>query len=492
MATIATKLIYYAVHDVAKLTKFFAFCQLFGYHAPMKYGHKLTVKIDGYDQKGRGMAKAEIAPREVRAIAVPFAAKGDELDVTFTKREYGLKICKLDKIIKPGPDRIATVCPHAGICGGCAWQHLNYVAQLAEKERGVHELFESLKIDAPISPTLPAQDLFQYRNRMDYCVGWNGEIGLKESGQWNKYIDIKQCNLMRPGVPEILEAVREWMREFDLQPWDAKFYAGDIRYVVIRDGQNTHQRIVTLVIKDFNRINAEARQWIVKKLDSPSITSILLGQNSKTTDLSMAESFETLKGNPWLEENINGLEYQIHPNSFFQTNPAMAARLQDYVIDVVAQAKSKNLLDMYCGLGFFGIAAAKRIKDLQVSGFELDEAAIKLASQNAEKNKVGDRCNFVSGKAEELTWKDIPAQTVILDPPRAGLHPRVIKTLLADEGALKPSTIIYVSCNYHRWQEELPQFITKYNLIAVQPIDLFPQTPHIEVVAVLSRKPLIV
>ncbi len=447
------------------------------------------MKIEGYDEKGRGLGQIEILPNEIRQVVTPFTAQGDEVEATFVKREYGLKICQLDKVIQPGPDRVAAPCPHAGVCGGCLWQHLDYRAQLKEKERGVRELFAQLNLDDKIKPIIPADETLGYRNRMDYCVGWNSEIGLKEYGSWNRYVDIKECLLLKPGVKDILQIVRDLMKQFDLQPWDAKFHKGDIRYVVIRDGQNTQQRMINLVIQDASRINQEARQFLSDKL-KPFCTTLLLGQLSKPTDLSLAESFETLLGNEWLEEKVNDITYQIHPNSFFQTNSAMAAHLQQVVLNELQDTKYKiqSLLDLYCGLGFFGIAAAKQQKKLEVHGYELDEEAIKLAGRNADLNGVKTQCHFFSGKAEDLSWKDVDAQAVIVDPPRSGLHPRVIKTLLDDSGHLHPSTIIYVSCNYHRLKDELPAFLQKYEIASIQPLDLFPQTPHIEVVVTMIKK----
>ncbi|MFA6099502.1 MAG: 23S rRNA (uracil(1939)-C(5))-methyltransferase RlmD [Patescibacteria group bacterium] len=457
----------------------------------MKYGHRINMKIEGYDEKGRGFGQIEILPNEMRQVVTPFTARGDEVETIFAKREYGLKICKLDKIIQPGPDRVPAPCPHAGVCGGCLWQHLDYPAQLKEKERGIRELFAELNLSDKVKPIIPADETLGYRNRMDYCVGWNGEIGLKEYGSWNHYVDVKECLLLKPGVKDILQIVRDWMKEFDLQPWDAKFFNGDIRYVVIRDGKNTQQRMIIMVIHDAKRIDEAARQFLTSKLE-PLCTTLLLGELTKPTDISYAETFEALKGNPWLEEKINDITYKIHPNSFFQTNSAMAARLQQVVLNVFQIQNSKfkiqTLLDLYCGLGFFGIAAAKQQKDLEVHGYELDEEAIKLADQNSKMNGVEKQCHFFSGKAEDLSWKDVDAQAVIIDPPRAGLHPRVIKTLLDDEGKLHPSTIIYVSCNYRRLKDELPAFLQKYEVTSIQPLDLFPQTPHVEVVITMKLR----
>ena len=215
----------------------------------------------------------------------------------------------------------------------------------------------------------------------------------------------------------------------------------------------------------------------------------MIGEQPKITDLSYAESFYSIFGETQITEEVNGTTYQIHPNSFFQTNTKMAQKLQDAVLDILTKKGTKNLLDLYCGLGFFGVAAAKKIKSIEhVDGYELDEEAIKLASQNAIINQVQDKCNFFAGEAEKVEWQESLADTVILDPPRSGLHPRVIKTLLNDESTINPQNIIYISCNYKRLEHELPAFMEKYEVTSIQPLDLFPQTRHVEVVVALSRR----
>ncbi len=472
----------------------------------MKFGHKLKLTIDSYDEKGRGITKAEIAQGVKRDIAVPFSAKGDELEVIFIKRDHAIKICEIDKIIKSGPDRIEPICQHAGKCGGCIWQHLDYKAQIAEKIRGVKDMFNRMNLADKVLDIIPSDETFQYRNRMDFAVGWNGEIGLKETGAWNRYIDIKECYLLRPDVGKILQIVREWMPKHDLQPWDVKFHSGDVRYVVIRDGINTNERMIIIVVANAKRLTQEAKNDIKDRIlavnhDSNlnngdntaiengqrAVTSILIGEQSKPADLSYAENFDTLYGSMHLKEIVNDVIYEIHPNSFFQTNTKMATRLQNVILNAVHEAKTKKLLDLYCGLGFFGIAIAKKIPEVQeVIGYELDENAIKLASQNMNLNGVGERCCFFSGPAEALDWKDVNADTIILDPPRAGLHHRVIKTLLREDSLNYPHTIIYVSCNFHRLEHELPFFLEKYKVTSIQSLDLFPQTKHVEVVVTMK------
>ncbi len=457
----------------------------------MRFGHRVTGKITGYDEKGRGSFSISEPPTQQTGsgdFAIPFAALGDEVTATFIKRDHGQKICRLESVQTPGPDRVTAPCPHAGSCGGCLWQHLSYDAQAKLKLDMVNKAFESAGHAERLASIVPAKEHFHQRNRMDYCVGWNGEIGLKEYGSWNRYVDVKTCLLLNDGAGDILQQVREWMKAHDLLPWDAKFYRGDVRYVVVREGKRTGQRLIVVVVHALDRVKDDARADLAARL-SPFATSVLLGEQALDTDISLAQTFVALKGEPHLDEVCGGITYRIHPNSFFQTNTVMAEVLQQTVENFVIPAKAgiqqpKHLLDLYCGLGFFGIAFAKHHPELKVSGFELDAPAIELAKLNAQTNGVAERCDFTAGPAEDLSWKDIPADSVILDPPRAGLHPKVLKTVLE----MAPPTLVYVSCNFHRLVQELVQFKEKYDVERLVAIDMFPHTPHIEVIARLIRR----
>lgn len=448
----------------------------------MRFGHRIQGKVNAYDDKGRGVFEltGEDGEKTGRGVAaIPFTAVGDEITAIFMSRDRGVKLCKLETVVAPSADRTSTPCPHAGVCGGCLWQHLKYDAQLAAKLEMINRAFGQAGHAERAASVLPCPRQFNYRNRMDFAVGWNSEIGLKEYGSWSRYVDVKTCLLLGDGAGEILQQVRGWMDESDLQPWDSKFYSGDIRYVVVREGKNTSDRLIVTVVKDAARVSDAHRQSLIARL-SPFCTSLLIGEQNLTTDISLAQKFETLKGEPWLEEEANGLRYRIHPNSFFQTNTLMAEELQKAVLSSVS---SGTILDLYCGLGFFGIHLAKNLPDVRVHGFEIDEPAIELAKFNAQANGVADRCGFFAGKAEDLSWKDIEADTVILDPPRSGLHPKVLKTVLE----MAPPRLIYVSCNYHRLVEELKELKTAYRVESLEAFDLFPNTPHVEVVAKLVR-----
>ncbi len=435
----------------------------------MKFGDILHGTVSDFDDKGRGLIDSK--------IAIPFTAPGDEIEATFVKRDKGLKISKLTKVNKPSQDRVETPCPHAGTCGGCLWQHMAYDAQLKTKLHMINRAFEAAGHEERVEKIEPASDTFYYRNRMDYVFGWKGELGLKEYGQWNRYLNISTCMLLDKETPTILQIIRDLVIEFKLEPWDSKKYTGDVRYTVIRLGKNTNERMLILLVHDFTRVTDEMRKEIVKRLSS-LCTTIYLGENPEITDVSYAKSFILLHGNEFLTEETNGIRYTIHPNSFFQTNTAMAAKLQTTVLNLIPS--TGKLLDLYCGLGFFGIAAAKRGNE--VYGHELDAPAIELAKVNAEANGVANKTRWGAGPVEALDWSSEKPDAVIIDPPRAGLHPKALEALLKN----KPPKIVYISCNYHRLTDELKKLKTIYRIESLHALDLFPHTPHVEVVATLT------
>ena len=447
----------------------------------MKFGDRLQGTIEDVDDKGRGRYTVKRPGTPDKSVVIPFAFPNDEINAAFIKRDKGNWIGKIETITKPSADRVEAPCAHAGTCGGCLWQQLSYDAQLRLKHSMVNKALEKAGHTERVDTITPSQDTLYFRNRMDYAIGWKNEIGLKEYGSWNRYIDINECLLLDKESSKILQVVRDLMKELHLKPWDAKHETGDMRYVVIRLGKNTNERLVMLVVKDLRVITATQREHITRAL-SPLATSVLLGENPLITDLSYVDTIDALHGQPFHFEEINGLRYKIHPNSFFQTNTAMAGVLQNAVIQHIDQIKPRRVLDLYCGLGFFAIALAKR--GISSYGHEIDAAAIELAKENALLNNVNELTDFGAGPVEDFDWSHEQPECVILDPPRAGLHPRALNMVLEQ----KPQHIVYVSCNYHRLMGELSKFKEVYEIEKIDAFDLFPHTPHVELVVKLKKK----
>lgn len=450
----------------------------------MKFGDRLEGVITRLDEKGRGVFTYTNQHGTTNDIAVPFTAIGDRIAAIFRKRDKNLRIADLEEVLEPSPDRVKAPCPHAGVCGGCLWQHMSYEAQTRLKQAQIHAALDQYGHSERLSAFHSAPEIFAHRNRMDYVVGWQGTVGLKVYGSWNRYVDVKTCLIMDEASSEILERVRQWMQRNAIAPWDAKHQTGEVRYCVIRRGIRTNERLVTVVVRDASAISTEAREDLLKEL-APLTTSLLLGTQSLITDISLAQSFEVLQGTPYLHETVNGVTYRIHPNSFFQTNTLGADILQTRVLEACGFASSTppaSVLDLYCGSGFFGIACAKA--GAQVYGCEIDEHAIEQAHQNAQLNHVADRATFEARPSEDLSWLERRADVAIIDPPRSGLHPRVLESL----GKLNVSTLVYVSCNYHRLVAELVTLKEYYRVVSIEAVDMFPHTAHVEVICTLVRK----
>ncbi len=451
------------------------------YTPAMKYGDRLEGTIDELDQKGRGTFSVTLQNGETRRVVVPFTSPGDQIEATFRKRDQGAWIATLDRIIEASPDRKSTPCPHAGTCGGCLWQHLSYDAQLTLKTKALKTSYEAAGINLPLEPIIPCPDPFHYRNRMDYAIGWKGELGLKAYGHWNRYLDLTTCLLLDEETPTILQAIRETAQALEWQPWDAREHTGQFRYAIIRLGKNTGQRLIHLLVRDLEQVTTGQRQALIERL-GPHCTSLILGENTKPTDISYAERCVALQGPLHLEEEVNGTRYRIHPNAFFQTNTRMAEALQAKGLEALGPLEGRHILDLYGGIGFFGVAAAKR--GATVFGQELDAFAVSEAQKNAEQNQVAERCTFASGPVERLEASAWKAAAALIDPPRAGLHPKALEALCAHG----PERVVYISCNYHSFLREWPIIEKAYRLERVEPLDLFPQTPHVEVVHALTRK----
>ncbi len=449
----------------------------------MKFGDYLTGTIQALDSSGRGVFQTTLQDGSIRRVLVPFTTPGDVIEAKFVKRDKGAWIADLVRVIQPAETRTKAPCPHAGVCGGCLWQHLPYEAQAKLKETALRQAYDAAGIPlATIKPLVAATRPLHHRNRMDYVVGWKGEVGLKAFGRWNQYIDITDCLLLDETTKPILETTRELMRSLELAPWDAKHHCGDLRYVVIRRGVNTGERLITLIVHNLAHFDEQKREAIVRAL-SPFASSLFLGENPDITDLSYAKTLVRLYGEDRLHERVGDVMYRIHPNAFFQTNTEMADVLQQKTLEALGDLKEATILDLYCGLGFFGIAAAKR--GATVYGYELDPFAIAEAKENAKENQVDAVTTWQAGPVETSDWTTHGgADAAIVDPPRAGLHPKAIDAILAHG----PARLVYISCQYSTFLKEWPRLREQYELSSAEPIDLFPQTPHVEVVHVLNRR----
>ena len=434
----------------------------------MKFGEKLTLRVESFDERGRG-----VGTTEAKTTAASFVIPGELVEGIFVGRKQGVAKMADVHVLETSPDRVKTECPHAGHCGGCAWQHVRYARQAEEKRHMVAEALSTVSVD--VAEIVHAEEAFRHRNRMDFVFGPNGELGLKEPGRWDRHVDLSTCLLPSPEATEVLNAVRAWARTTSHKPWDNRRHEGFLRYVVIREGKFMNERLVTLVTAQGE---LEKKDALIAAL-SPLCTSLVHGINPLMTDLSIATELRPLKGEALLREKIGAITYRIHPNAFFQTNSRMAARLLERVRAIVLSGPHERLLDLYCGGGFFSLALAKDVDS--ALGVELEPQAIVEAEASAKENNI-DNVRYRAEAAEKLSWETEKPDAVIVDPPRSGLHPKVKKTLLEK----KPPRIVYVSCNYRTLAMDLKDLLTAYRAEPAVCVDLFPHTPHIETVVHLT------
>jgi len=436
----------------------------------MKFGDKVSLKITEMDKKGRGCG--EINGR--RACAY-FTAPGEEIEARLVSRRQGVLMLEGEKLVKASAHRREPPCPHAGRCGGCKWQQFDYGFQLELKRGMLEQALAAAGLAGRISGVIPCPEEFHFRNRMDYCVGPKGEVGLKEPGRWNAHVDLETCLLLSPDALRLLQVFKDYLKRHQVAPWDNRRYTGYARYLVIREGKNTGERMAIIVTSEGE---LPARDELVGDL-APLATTIYHGINPLVTDLSIVSRLELLHGEPDLKESVSGRVFRIPPNSFFQTNTLMAEKLLSTVRSHLGRERTPCLLDLYCGVGFLGISLADQAD--RIIGVELDEAAVAMARLNAAANGIVN-AEFHAAKTESWIWDKESPDTVIVDPPRSGLHPRVVATLLDR----RPRRLIYVSCNYGSFVRDWDVLKKAYRVSKMDALDLFPHTPHLELVSLLE------
>lgn len=375
---------------------------------------------------------------------------------------------------------MSSPCPQKEICGSCSWSHIPYEKQLVQKLSDINGSFAIKELELKCEEILPSPLKEHYRNRMDFAIDYQGRVGLKEKGKWWRVIDGHGCFLADKQIDELFVVVRDWVKTSGLSFYDRKAHTGFLRYAVIRS-TTLGQTMVNLVTSALPE--SETTEFVRSdKFGSAPFhpTTFIWSQNSTITDVSYGDILETISGPGTIEEVIGGHRYRISPNAFFQTNPHGAAVLLKTVEEFCGDLSGKILLDLYCGSGFFSVALAPRAS--RTIGIEMVPEAILDARVNASLNNVCVEYHDV--KTENFNWMSLGADIVILDPPRSGMHDKALADILVHP----PKLIIYVSCNYKNFSREMVQLRKLYRVDAMRAIDMFPHTPHVELVTRLSRK----
>lgn len=438
-------------------------------------------------------------------VFVPMLIPGDVVDLIITRKRKKYLEGKVIRFHKYSEDRIQPLCSHFGICGGCKWQHLPYNLQLRFKEKQVRDNLTRIgKIEHPdIKPIIGSDDIYLYRNKLEYTFSnkrWltkeevesdtefekENALGFHIPGLFDKVLDIKECHLQPEPTNLIKNAVREYAHLNGLEFFDLREQKGFLRNLVIRNSLDG--KVMVIVV--FFHEDVEKREGLLDYLASkfPQISSLMYVINSKRNDSLNDQDPVLYRGQNHLVEYMEGLKFRIGPKSFYQTNTKQALKLYNVALEFAGLTGKEVVYDLYTGTGTIANFIARSAG--KVIGIEYVEDAIADAVINSELNDIrntfffaGDIRNILS---EQFITDNGKPDVIITDPPRAGMHEDVVKTI-SGSGA---DRIVYVSCNPSTQARDILLLSEKYHVAGVQPVDMFPHTHHVENVVLLKRDAL--
>lgn len=451
----------------------------------MEIGQKfpLTIKRIGINGEGVGFFKRNV-------VFVKGALPGEVVTVKVTNVQRSFAEAEILAIRKPSNDRQQPLCPVYDECGGCQLQHLTYEGQLREKrdliiqslERYVKPIAETVEI----RPTLGMENPWHYRNKSSFQVRKEGKrvyAGLFTEGT-NKLLNINDCAVQHPITSKITVATRKILQKLNISIYDGKSLNGLVRTIIVRTAIHTGETQVCLVTTRKELPHKEELLERILKIDE-SIVSITQNVNREKTSLIFGDETILLHGKEAIHEQLGELAFDLSSRAFFQLNPKQTVHLYDEIKKAATLTGKEKVVDAYCGVGTIGLWLAPDAKE--VRGMDVVPESIADAKKNA-RNHGFKHARYYTGKAEDLLlqWRHerfIP-DVITVDPPRTGLAPSFIKTVMQ----LKPKRFVYTSCNPSTFAKDLQQLTKIYNVDYIQPVDMFPQTARVEIVAKLSLK----
>ena len=463
--------------------------------------------VEIIDAGSEGMS---IAKPEEKVVFIPFGAPGDIVDIQVFKKKSNCFDGKIVNIVKESDKRVKPVCQHFGLCGGCKWQHLDYQWQLYYKQKQVKDNLDRIaKIDYPeITPILGCEKQYYYRNKVEYSFSnrkWLTDgapagtyteeqckgFGYHLPGLFDRVIDIEHCYLQAEPSNEIRLFIKDFTMEKGLSYHNVRAHQGTMRNVIVRCNGKGEFMVIIII----NEENSIVRNELIPALSEkfPQIISIMLVINPKFNDTISDLPFECLKGEPYLIETMKSprigfedLSFRVGPVSFFQTNVYQAERLYKAAFDLADVSGDELMYDLYTGTGTIALYFSRFVK--KVVGIEYVEEAIADARINAQINNI-DNATFYAGDMAKVLDDAFIVENgtpdiIVTDPPRAGMADKVIEQLKK----IKAKKIIYISCNPATQARDLQLLNDLYEVVAVQPVDMFPHTQHVENIASLKLR----
>lgn len=456
------------------------------------------IKMISAGAKGVAIGKTD----EGKTVMVAGAVPGDMLNARVKKAKSKYIEAEIDELLELSPYRVEPKCIHFGVCGGCKWQNLDYSRQLEFKQNEVVNNIRRIGgVDNfEVLPILGSAEQYFYRNKMEFSfsdsrwltvdeiqegsdIGNRNALGFHIPGMWSKILDLKECWLQEDPSNELRLAIKNYADQNNLQFYDVKNQEGFLRTVMMRQTSKGEWMVLFQLFREEEEKRKNLFEFLLNQF--PQIKTLLYAVNSKANDSIYDLDIETYYGDGHLMEEMDGLKFKIGPKSFFQTNYKQALELYRKTLEFADLTGQEVVYDLYTGTGTIAQYVARNAKE--VIGIESVPEAIAAAKEHAMLNGL-DNCTFYCGDMKDVFNEQFlsshpKADVLITDPPRDGMHKKVVEQILN----LLPEKIVYVSCNSATQARDIDLLKDAYELIRILPVDMFPQTHHVENIALLKR-----
>lgn len=460
-----------------------------------------NITITDYAAEGKALARVNEL-----VVFVPFAVPGDVVDLQVRRKKHSYCEAEIIRFIKYSERRVKPFCQHFGTCGGCKWQNIPYDEQLRMKQKQVYDQLTRIgKVNLPeFNQILGSVKTQGYRNKLEFgCSNrrWLTQeeiasgsdftqmnaVGFHITGAFDKILPIEKCWLMDDLQNKIRNAIRDYAYEHDIVFYDIRRQCGLLRDIMVRNSDTGEWMVLIQFHYEKDEDEVIAKNLLQHIADGfPEITSLLYVNNQKGNDTFNDLNIEVFKGNDYIYETMDGLTFKVGAKSFYQTNTKQAYHLYSVVRDFANLIGNELVYDLYTGTGTIANFVSRYAK--RVIGIEYVPEAIEDAKINSEINNISNTLFFAGDMKDILTESFISENgtpdIIITDPPRAGMHPDVVQTIIKTAS----KRIVYVSCNPATQARDLSLLDNLYEVVAVQPVDMFPHTPHVENVVLLNRR----
>lgn len=436
-----------------------------------------TATITDYTIQGQGIAHVEGC-----AVFIPNAIAGEVCEIQITKAAKTWAAGRIRRILEVSPHRVNRACPQSKLCGGCAFQHMDYQEECRLKAERVRQALNRLGGEAlKTMDLLPAPETRRYRNKAQYPVAQEKQramAGFYREGT-HQVVSCPQCGILAPEMDAVRDAVVDYMNQYRVSAYDEGSGTGLVRHIYVRKGWVSGQLLVCLVVNGTRLPRQEALLERLQRI--PGFATLVLSVHQKPGNAVLGNTFHTLYGPGWIEDTLCGLTFRLSPRSFYQVNHDQAERLYALAIAGAGIQKTDVVLDLYCGVGTITLAMAKAAG--RVIGVEVEPQAVADAQDNARRNGVQNAeffCGDAGQAALSLREQGLTPDVVVVDPPRKGLSPDVIQALTQ----MSPRKIVYISCDPATLARDVALLKEQnFRLLEARAVDMFPRCAHVETVA---------